>query len=248
MRRWLFRVLVIFFLLVGGALIAGWIASEPRPVATPGPEADALARKIEAAVDKKAWDATRAVWWNFGDRYVHLWDRERNLARVRWGENEVLLDLATKKGIARRDGKQVDGGEADELFDKAYRRWVNDSFWLNPLAKLFDPGTERSIVKLDDGSDALLISYSSGGVTPGDAYLWMVGADGLPKSWKMWVGIIPIGGLEVSWEQWIALPNGARISTRHSGLISFELKNVRAAPSVTAVEAEDPFLPLLAKR
>ena len=244
MKRWLIRVALIFVILIAVAAIAGWIANEPRPEGTPTAEADALARKIEAAVKKEEWDRTGAIWWSFGDRFVHLWDRNRNLARVRWEDNEVLLDISTKTGIATKGGKRVEGADAAPLLDKAYSRWVNDSFWLNPLVKLFDDGTTRSIVKQDDGSDALLISYSSGGVTPGDAYLWIMGEDDLPKAWKMWVGILPIGGLEISWERWLDLPNGAKISTLHKGLFTLEIKDVQTAPSVTAVESEDPFVAL----
>jgi len=243
-KRWLIRLLVVFVILVAVAVIAGWIANEPRPDGAPGAEADALARKIEAAVDKEGWDRTGVIWWNFGDRYSHLWDRNRNLARVRWGDNEVLLDIATKKGIATTKGARVEGAPADELLETAYSRWANDSFWLNPLAKLFDDGTTRAIVKQADGSDALLITYGSGGVTPGDSYLWIVGEDGIPTSWKMWVGILPIGGLELSWERWIDLPSGAKISTLHKGLFTLEIKDVQTAPEVTSVEPQDPFAAL----
>jgi hypothetical protein len=247
MKRWLLRVLVVFGVLMAALFVAGWLANEPRPVGAPGEAADALARKIEEKVGKEAWDRTGAVWWSFGDRYVHLWDRSRSFARVRWKDVEVLLDLSTRKGLATKAGGRVEGAEGDELVAHAYQRWINDSFWLNPLVKLFDEGTTRALVKGEDGRDALLVTYSSGGSTPGDAYLWILGDDGLPEAWKMWVGILPIGGLELTWERWIELPHGARISTLHEGVFTLEMKDVQAAPSVTAVEAEDPFAPLSAQ-
>jgi hypothetical protein len=49
-----------------------------------------------------------------------------------------------------------------------------------------DEGTTRSLVKNEDKTNGLLVSYASGGVTPGDAYLWKLDANGLPQSYKMW--------------------------------------------------------------
>ncbi len=245
MKRWLVRILVVLIGLLGALLVAGWLANEKRPAGTPSAEADALAHRVEAAVDKAAWDRTGAVRWSFGDRDTHLWDRVRNLDRVSWGDNEVQIDLASKKGLAMKAGKKLEGAEADKLLESAYGRWANDSFWLNPLAKLFDEGTSRALVPLKDGGQGLLVSYASGGVTPGDAYLWKLGRDDLPTSWKLWVGILPIGGLEVTWENWITLSTGAKIATRHAGLIPFELKGVEGAESLSALEREDPFAALV---
>lgn len=248
MKRWLIRGVVLFVVLILLLLLAGWLISEPRPVGRPGPEADALARRVEAAVNAEAWrEKTGAVWWNFGDRYVHLWDRNRGYARVRWDDVEVLLDIPSKTGVAKRSGREVTGTEKQALLDRAYERWVNDSFWLNPLVKLFDEGTKRAIVELEDGSEGLLITYSSGGVTPGDAYLWILGPDDLPAAWKMWVDIIPIGGLEVTWERWKNLSTGAKVATLHRGVLTLELTDVVGAQEVMAIEPEDPFAPLIAK-
>ena len=49
-------------------------------------------------------------------------------------------------------------------------------------------------------------------VTPGDAYLWEVGADGLPVAWRMWVQVLPIEGLRVTREDWVTLATGARVA------------------------------------
>jgi hypothetical protein len=119
----------------------------------------------------------------------------------------------------------------------AYAYWINDSFWLNPVVKLFDPGVERSLVELDDGRNALLVSYTSGGVTPGDAYLWIPGPGDLPEAWRMWVQIIPIGGIETTWEGWTELSTGAKISTQHRGwgrLMTF-ITDVQGAETLEAL-------------
>ena len=99
----------------------------------------------------------------------------------------------------------------------------------------------------DDGEESLLVSYASGGLTPGDAYLWRVGPDGTPTAWKLWVSILPIGGVETSWEGWVTLDTGARISTRHAGPLglTLELTDVEGAATLDAlVDGPDPFAPL----
>ena len=236
--------------LLAAILPAGPAAAEPRPAATPGPEAERLARRMLAAVNASAWETTGAVRWSFrGDR-EHLWDRHRGLARVRWDRVEVLLDLASRRGLAFDRGRQVRGERADKLVERAFARWTNDSFWLNPVVKLFDPGTERGLVRLEDGSDALLVEYTSGGLTPGDAYLWLPGPDDLPTAWRMWTSNLPKGGMRASWESWVELETGARVSTFHKlALGRVEIGDPAGAATLEELEpGSDPFAPLLAGR
>jgi hypothetical protein len=200
-----------------GLVVAGYSLNDPRPTGLPGPEADALARSLEAAVRKEAWDKTGAVRWSFFERHHYVWDRERGLVELRWGDSRALFRTADQSGRVWSHGIEQSGDDAKEALSAAYAYWINDSFWLNPVVKLFDPGTERSLVRLEDGRDALLLTYSSGGVTPGDAYLWIPGPAGLPEAWRMWVRIIPIGGIETTWEGWIELATGAKIATQHGG-------------------------------
>ncbi len=213
-----FKILAAILILgILGLVVLGYSLNEPRPEGQPGPEADALARSMEAAVNKEAWDRTGAVRWSFFERHHYVWDRNRDLVELRWGDSRALFRTGDQTGRAWHSGSEQTGEDAIEALSAAYAYWVNDSFWLNPVVKFFDPGVERSLVKLDDGRDALLVSYSSGGVTPGDAYLWIPGADGLPEAWRMWVQIIPIGGIETSWEGWTELATGAKVSTQHEG-------------------------------
>ncbi|MCA9549806.1 MAG: hypothetical protein KC933_07215 [Myxococcales bacterium] len=245
--RWL-KILAGFVAVLGLALAVTVLSlRNPRPEGTAGPEAEALAHAIEAAAHVDAWNRdVGAITWNFGGRRDHLWDRTRSLARVRWGNVVALLDLSTSAAHITKAGARITGEEAQELRTEAYEAWANDSFWLNPLAKLFDAGTERRLVKAEDGTDALLVSYSSGGVTPGDAYLWLLGQDGLPRAWRMWVQIVPIGGMEVGWDDWVELPGGAKVSLRHTGPITLRLTEVSSATVATALNGGvDPFAPLL---
>ena len=244
------------FKILGAILILGLLAivvvvysmNEPRPEGNPGPEADALARSMEAAVNKDAWDRTGAVRWSFFDQHHYVWDRQRGLVEIRWGDSRALFRTADRTGRVWRQGKEQSPDDAGEAIKTAYAYWINDSFWLNPVVKFFDPGVERSLVELDEGRKALLVTYTSGGVTPGDAYLWIPGLDGLPAAWRMWVQIIPVGGIEVTWEGWKELSTGAKVSTEHEGwgrTMTF-ISNVEGAENLEALGVEpglfDPIL------
>jgi hypothetical protein len=248
--RLLGRVVLIVVALLAVVLgVAYFLADRPLPEGRPGPEADAMARRMMAAIDHSAWQGTGAVTWNFGGRQQHLWDRDRQLARVRFGDAEVLLDLTTREGIARRGGETVEGEEARRLLDEAWSHWCNDSFWLNPVSKVFDEGTRRSLVTLEGGEQALLVEYTSGGVTPGDAYLWRVDENHRPVSWRMWTRILPLGGIEASWEDWRTLDTGVQVSGRHHILVvDLVLSELAAAEDVRRLtDGKDPFADLVAR-
>jgi len=213
-----FKILAAILILgVLAVVVVGYSLNEPRPEGISGPEADALARSMEAAVSKEAWDRTRAVRWSFFERHHYVWDRDRGLVELRWGDSRALFRTADQTGRIWKEGVEQLGADAEKALRAAYAYWINDSFWLNPVVKFFDPGVERALVELDDGGHGLLVSYSSGGVTPGDAYLWIPGQDGLPEAWRMWVQIIPIGGIETTWEGWVELSTGAKVATEHTG-------------------------------
>ena len=245
--KWIGVALGILVVL-SGVIFA--LVNEPRPQGASGPEAaaraEALARRMEEAVALAAWERTGAVRWTFAGRNAHLWDREREVARVRSGDTEALLFVGGPRGRAYRGGREVSGDEAREILEAAWGAWVNDSFWLNPIAKMRDEGVTRSLVRTEEG-DALLVSYASGGLTPGDAYLWLLDETGLPRVWRLWVSILPVGGVETSWEGWQTLSSGARIATRHVGPLglTLELTDVEGAESLRAlVGPDDPFAPL----
>jgi hypothetical protein len=243
--KWLKRIGIILLVLIGILAVLFFIFNEPKPKGQSGPVAEALANKMLNAIDKTAWDSTTYVQWTFAGAHNFLWDKDRNFVKVTWDDNEVLLNTKIVDGKAFQGGIEQIGPAADKLIDNAWSYFCNDSFWLNAPAKAFDPGTERSVVTLEDGSEALMVSYTSGGVTPGDSYLWILDETGLPKAWKMWVKIIPIGGTEFTWEQYNNLSTGAKVATFHQGLLDLNITNLKGATDLAGMGlTEDPFASL----
>jgi hypothetical protein len=243
-----FKVLgIIIGVFMMAFLVLFLMFNEPLPQGEKGVAADALAEKMLVAINKSAWDSTGVAQWTFKGSHHYLWDKKRNWVRVQWSDNEVFVILDELKGVAFKNGKKLEGRKADKLVKKAWSFFANDSFWFNAPSKVFDNGTERRLVKMDDGEEALLITYASGGVTPGDSYLWILDENGLPKSWKMWVKIIPIGGVETTWEDWKTTETGAKIAqSRHfSEKINIEIENIKTARDLkTFGLGEDPFVVL----
>lgn len=251
LRKVAFALLLVFAMLMSGTCIAIKALGSSVPTGgVEGPEADALARSIEAAIDAEAWAKTGAVEWTFADRNTLLWDRQRMLVRVLHKDTSVMVDLTTRRGKAWKNGQPVTGDELTAALAYGWAAWANDSFWLNPLVKLFDDGVSREKITLTgddtDGKVGLLVSYSKGGVTPGDRYLWILDARDRPIAWRMWTSVFPVSGIRVSWEDWVKLDTGAYVATKHRlpGL-SIDVTGLRAAATLAdLVGADDPFAPL----
>ena len=106
----------------------------------------------------------------------------------------------------------------EEFIRAAEAKFNNDSFWLVAPYKVFDAGVERRLVKINKDENALLVTYTSGGTTPGDSYLWYLDKNHRPVGFEMWVDIIPIGGVHASWDQWKKTRNGAYLPLSHQVL------------------------------
>lgn len=233
-------VLVVLLLLFVAYL---WIAvHEGRPDITETGDPAAVAEQIQEAVNKAAWDTTKYVSWTFPGGHDYVWDRTVNDALIRWGEFEVHLDMDEVQGKAFKAGQELNGKARDKAIQKAWSHWCNDSFWLTAPYKLFDNGTTRDLAVDKEGMQGLLISYRSGGVTPGDQYLWFYDDNGLPTGYKMWVKIIPLGGVYASWGGWKEIESGAILASEHKlslGGILLKLTDIRGGQSWRDVGLED---------
>lgn len=211
-------------------VIFGVLAHESLPKTRTGPEADALARKMLKAMNHEVYENTRFFEWSYqGGKNQYQWDKERGVCRVKWSKVEVDLNLIKPQtSRVKKEGVTVSGEGAQKLIAKALSYFNNDSFWLVAPYKVFDEGTTRGIVDLEDGTQGLMVTYTSGGTTPGDSYLWKLNPNGFPNSYKMWVKIIPIGGLEASWDDWMVVQSGAFLPKSHQlGPITLSMGNVK---------------------
>lgn len=205
---------VVFGLLILVALGTTWWVHEPKPSFVPNAEGDRRATAMLQALRVEEWARIDVIEWTFVGLRSYRWDKTNNTVQVRWANNEVWVDLNRQTGEVRQPASQV--GDA-ALVQRAIRAFNNDSFWLAAPYKVFDPGTSRSWITLPDGREGLMVTYSKGGTTPGDSYVWLLDADHRPIGLKMWVSVIPLGGVEVSWEDYAVLSNGAMVAQSHRG-------------------------------
>lgn len=222
-------ILVLLGIVAFGVLYL--VYNEPLPEGKSGPLADALARKMLRAVNNDAYQNTRFLEWSFaGGAHQYKWDKTHGNVQVQWDDYTAKLNLGdiSSSWISKKDA-ELTPKENRDLWSEAWGYFNNDSFWLVAPFKVFDEGTERSIVTLEDGSEGLLVSYTQGGSTPGDSYLWKLNENGFPESFRMWVEIIPIGGIEASWDDWQVMESGVFLPTSHKiGPVTLRMGKVRA--------------------
>lgn len=221
---------IIFAVLLVSFITVYAIYNEKLPEGRPGADADALAEKMLSTLNYEKFKDTRYLEWSFnGGAHQYKWDTEKRKVDVSWDDYLVNLDLiSTGSSIASKNGERLMDRESTSIIEKAIDKFNNDSFWLVAPYKVFDSGVKRSIVPQPDGTDGLLVTYSQGGSTPGDSYLWLLQPNGFPKSFKMWVKIIPIGGIEATWDDWAVMESGAFLPKSHKmGPVKLMMGDIR---------------------
>lgn len=204
---------IIIVLIIGFLAIYYFINNEALPKGKKGKDADALAIKMFNAINHEAYENTEILKWSFRNKHFYTWHKQENIVHISWDEFKVTLNTKdVEKSELYIDGKL---SKNQELIQKAQDFFNNDSFWLVAPFKIFDAGTKRSIVK-HEGKDALMITYTSGGSTPGDSYLWILDDNYFPTAYKMWTSIIPIGGVSGSWSDWKKTEAGIKLPTKHT--------------------------------
>jgi len=233
MNKFLKLIIGFIFLLIIFFASGCYILGNKLPETISNEKANILSKKMTNAVNLQAWNKIKWIEWTFANRNSYLWNKENNFAIVKMGKkNKVLLDVAKKTGVAYINSKEVNGDKANKLVESAYANFCNDSWWLNPIIKVNDVGSNLSTT---NNNNELLVNYNEGGVTPGDKYLWKLSENGLPENYKMWVKILPIKGLEVSFTDWVTLENGAKIATSHI------IKGINYNIKITDLKTGDSF-------
>lgn len=217
------KSLLVLLLFLGLSLVSLYhYYDHDLPQGEQGAAADRLAQKMLTAMNYDAYKELDYIEWTFssrGRKRSYKWQKTQGRCTVAWDSISVDLNIkAVKKSSVQVNDLAYNGKMKDNFIRAAEAKFNNDTFWLVAPYKLFDKGVERRLVKQHNGSEALLVTYTSGGNTPGDSYLWFLEEDYKPKAFQMWVSILPIGGLEVTWEQWKKTNNGAYFPRLHKVL------------------------------
>ena len=134
---------------------------------------DAKAQQLATAV----WQASGGAKWSAVKEIFFTFDVEKNNQPVLRAEHDWKVDAGTDR--VRWNGKDVTvnlvSPAQDEGNQAAYRRWVNDSYWLLAPLKLRDQGVKIQYEGLKDVQGAkrevLHLSFQQVGLTPNDQYL-----------------------------------------------------------------------------
>ena len=185
--------LVVFF-------VTSAFAAETRD-----PAAVAVAsRALQAMGGEHAFAALRTLKFDFvverdGREVVrihHVWDRWDGRYRLeglnRDGKAALTLLNVQKAGVGRSwlDGKELDGEALNKALERAYGRFINDTYWLLMPAKMQDAGvnlaSEGESEKDGKTYDVVRLTFGDGvGLTPKDTYWAYVSREsGLMERWE----------------------------------------------------------------
>lgn len=200
------------------------------PDYSPSAKADSVAMQMLNTLNYKAYKEINYLEWTFKNRHHYQWKKNKGIVTVFWKDKKVELNLIDpqKSSVYINNELVKEASKKKKLIQKAQDYFNNDSFWLVAPYKVFDSGTKRSLVTLENGEKGLLVTYTKGGTTPGDSYLWLLDANKKPYAYRMWVDILPIDGLKATWSGWVTTKGGAMFSLNHQlGPLSIPITNFK---------------------
>jgi hypothetical protein len=142
----------------GGASVA------PTDTLVPTTRADSVAYRLLQAHGADAWASAPVLRFDFGIESPngtqiiarHLWNRRTGAYRIEWSAGPdssyvALVNVRTVQdgrlpGTVYRNGTPLTGTADTLARERAYARFVNDTYWLLSPLKVFDPGVRRTYV------------------------------------------------------------------------------------------------------
>lgn len=271
-------------LLIAGMLVVACGMESDPPTATTGPvrpadtvplrtPGDSLAKRLADAHGGAAWASAPYLRFNFavdrgsgeGRPIRHLWNRTTGDYRVEWGPSDDTTYVALinvnevqdglPAGTVYLDGSALRGARDTTMRTRAYRRFINDSYWLLAPLKMFDPGVNRTYQA--DSSDAehevLHLTFGDVGLTPDDEYWFYVDAEtGRLDRWAFRLQGMADDASPAAFDwtdyQTLSAPGGTvRLAARHAStngstaILTNELSLPSSVPE-NAFTAPDPIL------
>ena len=203
--------------------------------------ADTVAQRLMEGHGAEAWASAPYLRFNFaverdgtaGPPIRHFWDRASGAYRVEWTARDTtyvgLINVQsvsdeTPDGQVYAGGEAINGSHGTDLRKQAYRRFINDTYWLLAPLKVMDPGVNRAYVA--DSSDAthhvLHLTFGEVGLTPGDQYWLYVNRETARLDrWAFRLEAMPDDATPAAfqWTGYVALeaPDGTvHLATRHA--------------------------------
>ncbi|MFO8100539.1 MAG: hypothetical protein R6T83_13085 [Salinibacter sp.] len=214
------RSLLVAVFLLAGSLAVG--CGGDTPSASDGPaftdtltaetKADSVALRLLEAHGADAFASAPYLRFNFGvdtpegEQVVarHFWDRLTGEYRVEWqpGSDSSYVALVnvrdvedqTPEGTVYLNGNELTGDTGDEALQRAYGRFINDTYWLLAPLKVYDPGVNRSYEADSSTADheVLRLTFGDVGLTSDDTYWFYVSTEsGRLDQWSMRLQSMP---------------------------------------------------------
>jgi hypothetical protein len=181
---------VVTFLL--SAFLAGSAFAQQKP-------ADELAKRSFDVIAGPAWEKARYFEFTFVVEHgktrslvvPQRWDRDAGLYRLagrdaKQNDFVVVMNVTTKKGRVWLNGEEVNDRRRDETLDLAFRRFLNDTYWLLMPLRMLDQGVLRE--PMGERTDSCGRTWDVLKVTTPTndaAFAWINRDSGLVEEWDM---------------------------------------------------------------
>ena len=226
---------IVIFLTLPSLLLYGFAYfkyNEELPQGETGVEADALATKMQNALNINAYNHTQYIEFTTLSKRHYEWRKSKNICKIYWKDFKVELNLNyLDSSTAFIHSFKVTGDQREKLNKKAIKYFNKDIFWLTAPYKAFEKGVERKIVKTKDNKNALLITHPKEENIPVESYLWILDSSSKPTAFKMWDSSVLVNGIEASWSDWTTTESGAQLPTFHKMfLFGIDFENIIGTP------------------